>query len=534
VRNCFTIITCTYRDTKGDAALAVNLCKLLLQKYPCNTVRLIIAVDHEQNLDGQKIWQHELQVFCKKMRISAEQIQLKLIVYQDNLRDDPILQADFVDSLCIIGYPLGRRFSMPILRSGTPHLFIGAYGEQHTLHPLSTTILPTGLDPTAALSGVWIDDKPSAPMELDIQDQPKYTSELINLIAPRIYFAYANTSMEHHQIDESEVNLVSYVLTMVNIEKNRNNQRDVLVISKLPNNFKTEFEVGGDLYAELSSFGFAQIIVDDKLVYYDHDNADLPTLKIADLFPLQPASFKYLLANSEPLVMVTGNTSLLEAISLGKIPFYQCLAWDKKFFQALIQINNNLGPANSVLADFFNLYSGLRTTSGLQQLAMLFSFNSIVTYMTTSAPQRIAQQFATFYCEHLVELKCSIQILHNHLALNYDLSTQLLQILDMHLAEDQSGVIEFYTTIYSQHLTELQNISRNYSAHSAYIARFNTRGFIAEEALNHIYHKTEPELQDMAKTMGQNYSVVMCDELSAILQVLLAPIINSRPTLVRL
>jgi hypothetical protein len=81
-------------------------------------------------------------------------------------------------------------------------------------------------------------------------------------------------------------------------------------------------------------------------------------VRIINGFPFQADTMAQLMRASDPFTMVTGNQSLSEAISYGKIPFYQVMTWTTRVPSSFIEsIGKHLGEG-SLLQEYFKSFSG--------------------------------------------------------------------------------------------------------------------------------------------------------------------------------
>lgn len=554
-----SILTCAYKGAKDDASLALKFAQFLLSKYHDKKVRLIFAVDDNSGLAGSKKWEKDMLVFCTANNISPDRVTIILrVAGADKLGlgvaavSDPTVTTkfesttgkfvdteteesaarrkaekdrnlldptiDFADSAFIFVYPNGTAFRKVLKKLKIPCAFIGSYSKQ-TTNRLTATVLSTGLDLTHPLPGIWLGKGQEMSFEIDAYDQKKIAAITHKLENPKVYFA-DSFSMASHALKHSHVSLETFMLIIVAMTDAASPQ-DILLYCNLTGEVTESFKANSAFLKKIiQSKKFKQIIIGEKLLYNNtsQNAANLPRLKLADPFPIQPSTFKYLISKSEPLTLVTGTTAIIEALELGKIPFYQCMIWDKSFLDDLIKINRALGFPNTILAEFLAICNGLYATQDYSSLHYVYR-------SSTTKPEHVtdsAEHITKFVQKNLKDLLSSIPILLKYLHVNFDIAKSLERTLSVLLDPNSSQTEEFYKQIYLQRLKDLRNIEQNIELFQSLEQRYGTGDSheILTVVLRELKTKSDTELDDLAKMLGKLHSVMIYDELDGIYKVL--------------
>lgn len=93
----------------------------------------------------------------------------------------------------------------------------------------------------------------------------------------------------------------------------------------------------------------------DKISTVGSCDGSKPVVRLMNPFGVKANSFLTLLRVANPLTLQTGNSSIIEAFYLGKVPLYQLTSWSKDFLNALEQyVTDTLGP-DSYYANIFRV-----------------------------------------------------------------------------------------------------------------------------------------------------------------------------------
>lgn len=170
-------------------------------------------------------------------------------------------------------------------------------------------------------------------LDVDVIDSYKKSSEL--------YFGYYNNIPSEAKDNKSKAKSFAKLCVLDSITKNGAG-KNIDIIMPLVDDPTNSTCTWNDLRQELGEHVTLEYWVKDpetnQLVLKNSAGTGQPTVRIINAFPLAHNTMKFMYQHSNPITLITGNSSLGESIAYNKIFLYQTMSWHTKLYADLLSV----------------------------------------------------------------------------------------------------------------------------------------------------------------------------------------------------
>lgn len=377
-----TLITHGSGGTSGDPALCALLADRFREQYPDIKIRIVVTAN---NVLGH--WRTIDTIVKKDDNIELQLTSLDLIDIDKDKRE-----AIYNDTDAVIFYPTFQmlqddsKAELQELRKRKPVLYVTNYNfqqrdlynknikiKQHQYEQLfkDNVIIETGIgkqvNSDELLLGINLSQKIDPVVDFDNKDKntlPEKDQDSFKFIfnikndeafsnakledyykKSDLYFGYYNNI--NNQAPSNWCNAPHFVKLAVldSIKKNKAPKNIDIVIPLQSSNEHSKYS-GNNYQNIINNLDLKQVTVElwekdpesGKLTLQNTDGEGATKVRIISAFPFSKPAMQLMYKLSDPLTMITGNSSLAEAFEYDKIPLYQVMVWHTKLDQDLLNV----------------------------------------------------------------------------------------------------------------------------------------------------------------------------------------------------
>jgi hypothetical protein len=326
-KTCITILTDAPHKTFGDVSAAAKFIQALSTKIPSEDINWIIC-ESDKSLGVSDL--------------VPSQVNVKIISSWKELFSDDLLKW-LVSSKKTIAFPTYKyldKISINLILSFGELLDISEYDLKTPDNGkvAGITSYMSGLGKNAL--GIFYTEKPQE-AELPRGFLPPVIRRMLNkehsrdVLNNRVFFGYTNR-------EETEcTNFVTpnlFILTCMALIKTD----DIAIIARFStDNAQKDLEE----LSQIEPNTLFEVHYQGKIDYYpshNHKEHDRRVI-LCNPFPINHHEMSILLNYSNPFCQVTGDQSMSEALSYGKLPLYQCMEWKSAFFDQVMLRASTVG-----------------------------------------------------------------------------------------------------------------------------------------------------------------------------------------------